>query len=111
MYIHSDGGCDEANSILVGSTGPTSYTFTESDAGKTITFASDIGSRCEQGQILSVVVQGEAPGPEVIEIDWRIPTEPYANRTARVGDTVSILFHRLTAMIALFSWLDPFDSI
>lgn len=37
--------------------GPASYTFTANDAERTITFACDVGSHCEVGQIINFRVE------------------------------------------------------
>jgi len=54
VYIHPTGDCDETGRVLVGGNGgPASYTFVRDDVGRTITFACDVGSHCESGQIVS----------------------------------------------------------
>ena len=52
VYIHPSGTCDETGAVLVADASVTSgtYTFTEDDAGKVITFACDIGDHCEAGR-------------------------------------------------------------
>mmetsp|Transcript_40314 Transcript_40314/g.97359 ORF Transcript_40314/g.97359 Transcript_40314/m.97359 type:complete len:652 (+) Transcript_40314:201-2156(+) len=99
VYLYPDGdGCNDANAIQVGKNGGdagASYTVTSSDVGKTIVFASTIGSRCEEGQLLKVIVGQNAPRPSrVIEVNWIIPGpgQGYANQTARVGDTVKFTY-------------------
>ncbi|CAJ1931020.1 unnamed protein product [Cylindrotheca closterium] len=64
VYIHPTGDCDEMGSVLVGeNAGPALYTFSEEDAGQTITFACDIGSHCEAGQIISFQVEEITTAP------------------------------------------------
>lgn len=55
VWIHPTGTCEETGKIAVGALGdsPVTYAFTAADAGKTITFACDTGSHCENGQIIN----------------------------------------------------------
>jgi len=59
VYIHPTGTCEETGSILVGDVdqGTASYTFTAMDAGKSITFACDVGMHCEEGQIITFQIE------------------------------------------------------
>lgn len=64
VYIHPTGTCDEMGRILVSDiVGPASYTFSASDAGRTRTFACDIGAHCESGQIISFQVEATTSAP------------------------------------------------
>eukprot|EP00554_Chaetoceros_debilis_P003647 CAMPEP_0194083554 /NCGR_PEP_ID=MMETSP0149-20130528/9573_1 /TAXON_ID=122233 /ORGANISM="Chaetoceros debilis, Strain MM31A-1" /LENGTH=165 /DNA_ID=CAMNT_0038765989 /DNA_START=72 /DNA_END=566 /DNA_ORIENTATION=- len=59
VYIHPSQDCSQDGAIVVGmssSYGDSSYTFQSSDVGK-MTFACDVGSHCEMGQILKVTVE------------------------------------------------------
>jgi hypothetical protein len=53
VYLHPSGSCDQNNAELVGDTdaGSVTYTF---DAAGTYTFACNVGSHCNQGQIITV---------------------------------------------------------
>ena len=52
VYIHPTNSCDLDGAIFVGDTSPASYTFTDTDGGKDIFFACDIGggSHCQNGK-------------------------------------------------------------
>jgi len=82
VYIHPSGSCDQSDSLEIGQTSGTTYTFTENDAGQDIYFACQISGHCAAGQIVKVTV---APAP-VIVLDWIIKT--YEDETAMVGDTI-----------------------
>jgi len=82
VYIHPSGNCDQSDSLEIGQTSGTTYTFTENDAGQDIYFACQISGHCAAGQIVKVTV---APAP-VIVLDWIIKT--YEDETAMVGDTI-----------------------
>lgn len=56
VHIHPTGTCLELDSILVGYSTGSSYTFTQEDAGKELFFACDVGRRCESGQNIKVKV-------------------------------------------------------
>ena len=59
VYIHPSQGCSQDGAIVVGATssnGDSSYMFQSSDVGK-MTFACDVGSHCEMGQIQTVTVE------------------------------------------------------
>eukprot|EP00588_Corethron_pennatum_P006879 CAMPEP_0194287554 /NCGR_PEP_ID=MMETSP0169-20130528/34990_1 /TAXON_ID=218684 /ORGANISM="Corethron pennatum, Strain L29A3" /LENGTH=207 /DNA_ID=CAMNT_0039034291 /DNA_START=108 /DNA_END=728 /DNA_ORIENTATION=- len=58
VLIHPRGTCEETDAKEVagaGASGDVTYEFTDEDVG-TVTFACDVGSHCEQGQILVVTV-------------------------------------------------------
>lgn len=66
LYIHPSGSCDETGRTMVGeNTGDDTYSFTEDDAGTTITFACDVGSHCTAGQILNFTVTPTAVPDDV----------------------------------------------
>ena len=106
VYIHPTGDCEESGRVLVGDRGgPAPYTFTADDGGKTTTFACDIGSHCEIGQMVSFAVEA-LPSPPVMQpptmtpdmmptadgstqIQWQIQPDGYEERVAKIGDTVS----------------------
>ena len=59
IYIHPSGDCSEDGAILDGSSridGDESCTFTEDDIGK-VSFACDVGSHCENGQFVTIIVE------------------------------------------------------
>eukprot|EP00536_Pseudo-nitzschia_multiseries_P006948 jgi/Psemu1/194213/e_gw1.154.62.1 len=58
VWIYPSGSCDETGKEQVGSfqDNPSTYTFTEADAGNVITFVCDIGSHCEAGMLMDVTV-------------------------------------------------------
>jgi len=56
VYIHPTDTCNTTGAVLVGKTSGTSYTFTESDDGETITFSCDVGLHCDSGQIVKYYV-------------------------------------------------------
>jgi len=60
VHIHPTGTCEEEESILVGYSSGTTYTFTQEDAGKELFFACDVGQRCESGQSIKVKVASQA---------------------------------------------------
>lgn len=56
VFLHPTASCAQDGAISVGGSTGATYTFVASDAGKTLTFACDVGSHCESGQILDVAV-------------------------------------------------------
>eukprot|EP00588_Corethron_pennatum_P020657 CAMPEP_0194313516 /NCGR_PEP_ID=MMETSP0171-20130528/10399_1 /TAXON_ID=218684 /ORGANISM="Corethron pennatum, Strain L29A3" /LENGTH=198 /DNA_ID=CAMNT_0039068525 /DNA_START=39 /DNA_END=635 /DNA_ORIENTATION=+ len=58
VFVHPSGTCEETSATEVagtGAAGDVRYDFTAEDVG-TVTFACDVGSHCEQGQLLVVTV-------------------------------------------------------
>jgi plastocyanin len=53
VFLHPTGTCDDAGATEVSSSSPVIYTFTEAGS---FTFACDVGSHCENGQILTFTV-------------------------------------------------------
>ena len=55
--------CDSTDKILVGDTksNPTTYLFTEADAGKTLHFVCSIGAHCDAGMRMNVAVLAATP--------------------------------------------------
>eukprot|EP00554_Chaetoceros_debilis_P016152 CAMPEP_0194125120 /NCGR_PEP_ID=MMETSP0150-20130528/59298_1 /TAXON_ID=122233 /ORGANISM="Chaetoceros debilis, Strain MM31A-1" /LENGTH=303 /DNA_ID=CAMNT_0038818913 /DNA_START=62 /DNA_END=973 /DNA_ORIENTATION=- len=85
VYIHPSQECSQDGAIVVGATssnGDSSYTFQSSDVGK-MTFACDVGSHCERGQILTVTV--EPPPSPCIEIS----KEKFFWKTKKNGKVVN----------------------
>lgn len=64
VYIHPSGDCTEDGKIVVGTNtdSPAVYTFTEADAGTTVTFACDTGSHCEGGQTIQFTIPATDTG-------------------------------------------------
>eukprot|EP00548_Thalassiothrix_antarctica_P011827 CAMPEP_0194158942 /NCGR_PEP_ID=MMETSP0152-20130528/77558_1 /TAXON_ID=1049557 /ORGANISM="Thalassiothrix antarctica, Strain L6-D1" /LENGTH=533 /DNA_ID=CAMNT_0038868459 /DNA_START=113 /DNA_END=1711 /DNA_ORIENTATION=+ len=83
VFIHPSGSCDQSDSLEIGQTSGTTYTFTEEDAGSDVYFACQISGHCDAGQIIKVSV---APTDIDIALDWVIRT--YEDETAMVGDTI-----------------------
>ena len=78
VFIHPSGNCSQTGRIAVGNISPVVYTFTEEDAGKTLTFACDVrsqsgasGTHCEFGMRFDVFVIPDSPiaPPTEIPID------------------------------------------
>lgn len=59
VYLHSSGSCDTAGSTLVGETTGATYTFTDSDVGKDLTFVCQKPYHCSSGQIMTVSVTAD----------------------------------------------------
>ncbi len=70
VWIYPSGTCDPTGGIQIGSIddNPTTYVFTESEAGSTITFACDVGTHCQAGMLMDVTVAGTPAVEEVEEI-------------------------------------------
>ena len=89
VWIYPSGNCGEqTGKIQIGSTSdnPTTYTFREDEAGTTVTFVCDVGSHCQAGMILDVVVLPPAAGDEDNNIE-EVPDEPAAAAAAELpGD-------------------------
>lgn len=78
VYLHPSGTCDVTDSVEVGVAPGASYTFVEADEDQQLTFACDVGSHCEAGQILQVTVlplQGGGGGGGGGEGGDETPTE------------------------------------
>ena len=91
VYIHPSGTCDETGAVKVADETMMygEYHFTTEDAGKTITFACDIGQHCEEGgMILKVTVMapgGPTPLPEGDTIlDIAVGDEDFSTLVAAV---------------------------
>jgi plastocyanin len=70
VWIHPTGTCNNAGAVNIGSSSGTTYTFTENDAGETLTFVCDIGSHCEAGMLMDVIVgDGVVDDDEGVEDD------------------------------------------
>lgn len=69
VWIYPSGSCDPTGAIQVGSTedNPTTYFFSEEEAGTTITFACDVGAHCSSGMIMDVNVLAAATVGEIQE--------------------------------------------
>eukprot|EP00980_Cylindrotheca_fusiformis_P014450 scaffold3857_cov127-Cylindrotheca_fusiformis.AAC.7 len=97
VYIHPTGNCSEADKILVGGNedSPASYTFAESDAGNTITFACDTGSHCEGGQIIDFTIpaMGGGDGPT------GAPGSSDDSASAALGATLAVASAAAAAMM------------
>merc|ERR1712038_559075 len=61
VYRHPSGTCDRTDSTLIGATSPTSYTFTDDDVGKSVTFACQQPFHCEVGQKITFKVKADGP--------------------------------------------------
>jgi hypothetical protein len=63
VWIYPSGSCDPTDGIRVGTTSdnPSTYVFSEAEAGTTITFACDVGAHCQAGMRMDVNVLGVAP--------------------------------------------------
>mmetsp|Transcript_19273 Transcript_19273/g.40427 ORF Transcript_19273/g.40427 Transcript_19273/m.40427 type:complete len:566 (+) Transcript_19273:508-2205(+) len=67
VYIYPNANapnhCDSTDKILVGDkqSNPTTYVFTDADAGKTLHFACDIPAHCEAGMRMNVAVLAVTP--------------------------------------------------
>eukprot|EP00529_Nitzschia_sp_RCC80_P015838 CAMPEP_0113490886 /NCGR_PEP_ID=MMETSP0014_2-20120614/27275_1 /TAXON_ID=2857 /ORGANISM="Nitzschia sp." /LENGTH=695 /DNA_ID=CAMNT_0000384667 /DNA_START=230 /DNA_END=2317 /DNA_ORIENTATION=+ /assembly_acc=CAM_ASM_000159 len=82
VFIHPSGDCAQTGRIAVGNISPVVYTFTEDDAGKTLTFACDVrsqsgtsGTHCEFGMRFDVFVIPDSPIAPPTEIPVEIPTD------------------------------------
>ncbi len=63
VYIHPSGTCDEDGSIVVGMNTGSTFTFKEDDVGD-VTFACQVSSHCDAGQIVTYTVNpGDADAP------------------------------------------------
>jgi hypothetical protein len=59
VFLYNSGTCNpSAGRQLIGIQSPTSYTFTEADVGKTLTFVCGVndGAHCAQGQLIRITV-------------------------------------------------------
>ena len=74
VYLHSSGGCTESDDdTLVGSSSPATYTF---DAAGDYTFACEVGSHCENGQmILFTVSASSTSSPTSVPIPSPTPVQ------------------------------------
>ena len=82
VFIHPSGTCDETGAIEVGTSGPVTYTFSETDAGTDIVFACDVGGHCENGQLVKFTVTADADEPTASPVGGGSTTtaEPTASR-------------------------------
>jgi plastocyanin len=69
VWIYPSGTCDDSGAYLIGSSSGTTYSFTEEDAGETLTFVCAIGTHCEAGMLMDTFVVGDGS-------DTDAPTEP-----------------------------------
>ena len=78
VWIYPSGSCEETGKIQIGSfqDNPTTYTFSEADAGQVLTFVCDIGSHCEAGMIMDVTVLVAETTDEVGDLDGNLASDP-----------------------------------
>ncbi|OEU11196.1 hypothetical protein FRACYDRAFT_246308 [Fragilariopsis cylindrus CCMP1102] len=69
VWIYPSGTCDDSGAYLIGSSSGTTYSFTEEDAGETLTFVCAIGTHCEAGMLMDTFVVGDGSSTDA-------PTEP-----------------------------------
>ena len=97
VYIHQNLDCDPTNSILIGSTSPTDFVWTEEFANRQWLLTShhssgssdDINTPCELGQFVLVQVYGP-PKPTWTISNWAPPPDGqgFAPLDVVVGETI-----------------------
>ena len=99
VYIHQNLNCDPTNSILIGTTSPTDFVWTEEFANKQWLLTShvpnnnnnnnNINNPCESGQFVLVQVD-EAPKPTWTIRNWSPPPDGqgFAPLDVVVGETI-----------------------
>jgi len=62
VWIYPSGTCNPTDGIQIATVqdNPTTYTFSEEEAGTSITFVCDVGAHCQAGMIMDVVVLAAA---------------------------------------------------
>eukprot|EP00980_Cylindrotheca_fusiformis_P014448 scaffold3857_cov127-Cylindrotheca_fusiformis.AAC.5 len=95
VYIHPTGDCSDAGAELVGDNqaSPASYTFDESDAGTTVTFACDVADHCETGQIIKFTIPGSptvSPAPTAAPVPTAAPGSSDDSASAALRATLVV---------------------
>ena len=97
VWIYPSGSCDATGGIQIGTVqdNPTTYTFSEEEAGTTVTFVCDVGSHCQAGMIMDVIVLASAGGDEedAIELETETETEEIEEEVEAEGTPVPEIFN------------------
>ena len=76
VFVHPSGDCTEDDASSVGASSPAVYTFVSGDIGTKV-FACDVGSHCENGQIITFTVSAAAQdGAQSQVTDQNPPAAP-----------------------------------